>query len=51
MLNLDNIDMTRQYASEKEEIDALKSYIFQLYNELEFRLRELDKAIKENETK
>lgn len=51
MLNIDNIDITRQYVSDHEEIEAIRSYIFQLYNELNFRLQELDKLIKENETK
>ena len=47
MLNLENIDMTKQYASDHEAIDAVRSYIYQLYQELEFRLQELDKKIKE----
>lgn len=47
MLNLENIDMTKQYASDREAIDAVRSYIYQLYQELEFRLQELDKKIKE----
>lgn len=47
MLNLDNIDMTKQYASDHEEIEAVRSYIYQLYQELDFRLRELDRMIKE----
>lgn len=47
MLNLDNIDITRQYASDHEEIEAIRSYIYQLYQELDFRIRELDRMIKE----
>ncbi len=47
MLNLENIDMTRRFASEHEEIESLRSYIFQLYIELDFRLDELEKKIKE----
>ena len=52
MLNLDNIDMTKQYASTEEAVSAIRSYIYQLYMELDFRLEELDKRIKElsNET-
>ena len=52
MLNIDNIDITRKYATDHEEIEAIRSYIFQLYNELNFRLQELDMLIKEqrNET-
>ena len=47
MLNLDNIDMTKQFASDHEEIEAIRSYIYQLYNELNFRLQELEKIIEE----
>ena len=48
MLNLDNIDITRKYATDHEEIEAIRSYIFQLYNELNFRFQELDKLAKQN---
>lgn len=47
MLNLDNIDMNKQYNSTQEEIKAIKSYIFQLYIELEYRLEKMDTLIKE----
>ena len=47
MLNIDNIDISKQYDSDHEEIEAIRSYIFQLYNELNFRLRELDKIIEQ----
>ncbi len=47
MLGIDNIDVGKQYATEREEIEALKSYMYQLYQELEFRLGELEKKIKE----
>lgn len=47
MLNIDNIDVTRQYASTEEAVSAIRSYIYQLYAELDFRLEELDKRIEE----
>lgn len=47
MLNLENIDVTKQYSSDQEEIQAIKSYIYQLYNELNFRLQELERIIEE----
>lgn len=49
MLNLGNIEIERQYATEREEIVAMRSYIYQLYIEINFRLDELDKRIKELE--
>ena len=52
MLNLGNIEIERQYATEREAIESMRSYIYQLYIEINFRLDELDKRIKEleNET-
>lgn len=47
MLNIDNIDVTRQFPSEREAVEYIRSYIYQLYTELDFRLEELDKRIKE----
>lgn len=47
MLNLDNIDMTRQFSSDREAVEYIRSYIYQLYSELNFRLQELDRLIKE----
>ncbi|MBR3278698.1 MAG: hypothetical protein IKG01_07390 [Lachnospiraceae bacterium] len=38
MLNLSNIDLRKSYDSPDEEISAIKSYIYQLVNELAFRL-------------
>lgn len=49
MLNLGNIEIERQYATEREAIESMRSYIYQLYIELNFRLDELDKRIKELE--
>lgn len=49
MLNLENIDVRRQFASEKEEAEYIRRYIFQLYIELDYRLGELDRRIKEIE--
>lgn len=46
MLNLENIDLNRQYTSVQEEVKALKSYVFQLYIELEYRLETMDAEIK-----
>ena len=40
MLNLSNIDLRINYANAEEEIRAMKSYIYQLVNELDFRLQE-----------
>ena len=47
MLNIDNIDVTRQFSSEREAVEYIRSYIYQLYSELDFRLEELDRLIKE----
>ena len=47
MLNIDNIDVTRQFSSEREAVEYIRSYIYQLYSELDFRLEELEKRIKE----
>lgn len=49
MLNLGNIEMERQYLTEKDAIESMRSYLYQLYIELNFRLDELDKRIKELE--
>lgn len=49
MLNLDNIDLTKQYNSVQEEIKAIKSHIFQLHIELGYRLDKLEALIKERE--
>lgn len=49
MLNLGPIDLQKQYASEKEELKDLRSYLFQLYTELNYRLDNLDERIKELE--
>lgn len=49
MLNIDNIDLTKQYNSVQDEIKAVKSYIFQLYIELGYRLDKLEALIKEQE--
>ena len=48
MLNLSNIDLRINYASAEEEIRAMKSYIYQLVNELDFRLQ--DKPAEKTET-
>lgn len=45
MLNLDNIDIARRYTSDHEEVESIRSYIYQLYQELEFRLGELEKNV------
>ena len=47
MLNIENIDITRQFASDSEAVEYIRSYIYQLYMELDFRLEELDRLIKE----
>ena len=47
MLNLGPIDMNKQYASEKEELKDIRNYLFQLYTELNYRLDDIDKRIKE----
>lgn len=47
MLNLGNIDTNKQYASEKEELKDIRNYLFQLYTELNYRLDDIDKRIKE----
>lgn len=52
MLTLGNIEMQKKFASEQEEIRDIRSYIFQLYTELNYRLDDLDKrlkALEENE--
>ena len=49
MLTLGPNDLQKQYASEKEELKDLRSYIFQLYTELNYRLDNLDQRIKELE--
>lgn len=49
MLNLGNIEMERQYGTEREAVEAMRSYIYQLYIELNFRLDELDRRLKELE--
>lgn len=46
MLTIDNIDMTREYPTTEAAVEALRSYIYQLYSELDFRLDELEKQIK-----
>lgn len=45
MLNLDNIDLQRQFTSEMEAINAIRSYIYQLYIELDYRLDNIGKEI------
>lgn len=47
MLNLDNIDINQQFRSAEEAAEMIRRYIFQLYTEIDFRLEELDKKIKE----
>ena len=47
MLNLGPIDMNKQYASEKEELKDMRNYLFQLYTELNYRLDDIYKRIKE----
>ena len=42
MFNLSNIDIRKQYGSQEEEIAALKSYIYQLVEEVSFRLDDID---------
>lgn len=49
MLNLETIETATQFASEAEKSDYIRSYIFQLYIELEYRLSELDKRIRKLE--
>lgn len=38
MFNLDNIDLKKEHSSLKEEVKALKSYVWQMVEELKFRL-------------
>lgn len=41
MLNLSNIDLARQYRTAEDELRETKSYIYQLVEELDFRLGQL----------
>lgn len=41
MLNLSNIDLARQYRTTEDELRETKSYIYQLVEELDFRLGQL----------
>ncbi len=41
MLNLENIDLQKEYQNDAEEISAVKSYIYRLVDELRFRLDNL----------
>lgn len=40
MLNLNNIDMNKKYRTVEDEVKATKGYIYQLVQELEFRLEQ-----------
>lgn len=40
MLNLNNIDMNKKYRTVEDEVRATKTYIYQLVQELEFRLKQ-----------
>lgn len=40
MFNLDNIDLKQEHSSLKEEVKSLKSYVWQLVEELKFRFED-----------
>lgn len=41
MLNLSNIDLSKEYRTTEDEIRSAKSYIYQLVEELDFRLGQI----------
>lgn len=41
MLNLNNIDLKKEYRTPQEELSSTKSYIYQLVEELDFRMGQL----------
>lgn len=47
MLTLGNIELSKQYTSEQEELKDIRRYLFQLYTELNYRLDDIDRRIKE----
>lgn len=51
MLNLDNIDLNRKFASAEEEAEYIRRYFYQFFIEVNYRLDELEKRIKELENK
>lgn len=51
MLNLDNVDLNRRFASAEEEAEYIRRYLYQFYIEANYRLDELEKRIKELENK
>lgn len=51
MLNLDNIDLNRRFASAEEEAEYIRRYFYQFYVEANYRLDELNRRLSEIEEK
>ena len=47
MLNLGPIDTNREIESDKDNLKEIRNYLWQLYTELNYRLDDIDKRIKE----